>query len=427
MKLVARGEIDAGLWKMILANVRAKREVAGDLRAQISANRMGLRRLGALLDRYGEETLGFYIQHLLDYTERRTRAEIEKLPRGTFEAEGFLDDDGMTDEPVRLRAKVTLDGRRARVRLRGDGPPALGAHELQPDADLHGPACTSSSVLIDPDVPINEGFYQPIEVTAPEGSTVNARHPGAIVGGWEVSTRLCEVLFRALAEAVPDKVPAGTKGMICHVGFGAEDPRTGDYYTFLETLAGGFGGRIRSDGPDAVQTNIQNTQNAPVEETELNYPVRVTRYSLIPDSEGPGKYRGGLGLCREYVFPDHEPIFTTLADRVRFPPHGLFGGGDGRPARYLRVTGGQASRIPSKGTAPVKEGETIRIETCGGGGYGPPWERDPALVLRDVREEKLSIDRARDVYGVCINPVDGSIDTARTNDLRATFRGALNP
>ena len=148
---------------------------------------------------------------------------------------------------------------------------------------------------------------------------------------------------------------------------------------------------------------------------------------MIPDSEGPGKYRGGLGLCREYVFPDHEPIFTTLADRVRFPPHGLFGGGDGRPARYLRVTGGQVSSIPSKGTAPVKEGETIRIETCGGGGYGPPWERDPALVLRDVRDEKISIDRARDVYGVCINPADGSIDTARTTERRISLRVRSNP
>ena len=146
--------------------------------------------------------------------------------------------------------------------------------------------------LIDPDVPINEGFYQPIEVSAPEGSAVNARHPGAIVGGWEVSVRVCEVLFKAFSQAMPDKVPAGTKGMICHVGFGGEDPRTGDYYTFLETLAGGYGGRIRSDGPDAVQTHIQNTQNAPVEETELNYPVRVARYSLIPDSEGAGPLPG---------------------------------------------------------------------------------------------------------------------------------------
>ena len=426
VKLVAQGKIDAGLWKMILANVRAKKEVAGDLRAQISANNLGLRRLEAVLDRYGLNTVRFYVQELLDYTEKRTRAELEKLPRGTFEAEGWLDDDGISDRPVHLKARVTLDGRRAAFDFTGTDSQRWAPMNCNMTQTFT--ACVFVlKCLIDPDVPINEGFYQPIEVTAPEGSTVNARHPGAIVGGWEVSTRVCEVLFKALSQAMPDKVPAGTKGMICHVGFGGEDPRTGEYYTFLETMAGGYGGRIRSDGPDAVQTNVQNTQNAPVEETELNYPVRIMRYSLIPDSEGPGRFRGGLGLCREYVFPDHEPIFTTLADRAVFPPWGLFGGEDGRLARYLAIAGGEAETISSKGTAPVARGTTIRVETCGGGGYGPAWERIPERVLNDVVEEKISAERARDVYGVVIDAVDGSIDRARTEELRRTLRQQTNP
>ena len=421
VKIVAAGEIDAGLWKTILANVRATKEVAGDLRAQISANNLGLRRLAALLDRYGRETLDFYIQHLLDYTERRARAELEKLPRGSFEAEAFLDDDGITDEPIRLRARVTLDG--SRVAFDFAGTDAQRWAPMNCNMTQTFTACVYVlKCLIDPDVPVNEGFYQPIEVTAPEGSVVNARHPGAIVGGWEVSTRLCEVLFKALAQAVPEKVPAGTKGMICHVGFGAEDPRTGEYYTFLETLAGGYGGRCRSDGPDAVQTNVQNTQNAPVEETELNYPVRVRRYGLIPDSEGPGRFRGGLGLVREYEFPGHEPILTTLADRARFPPWGLFGGGDGQPARYLRLDGDEVAAIPSKGTAPVKSGQMVRVETCGGGGYGPARERDPELVLRDVREEKVSVRRAREVYGVALDEAGRAVDAALTAELRAAPR-----
>ena len=426
VKLVAQGKIDAGLWKMILANVRAKKEVAGDLRAQISANNLGLRRLEAVLDRYGLNTVRFYVQELLDYTEKRTRAELEKLPRGTFEAEGWLDDDGISDRPVHLKARVTLDGRRAAFDFTGTDSQRWAPMNCNMTQTFT--ACVFVlKCLIDPDVPINEGFYQPIEVTAPEGSAVNARHPGAIVGGWEVSTRVCEVLFKALSQAMPDKVPAGTKGMICHVGFGGEDPRTGEYYTFLETMAGGYGGRIRSDGPDAVQTNVQNTQNAPVEETELNYPVRIMRYSLIPDSEGPGRFRGGLGLCREYVFPDHEPIFTTLADRAVFPPWGLFGGEDGRLARYLAIAGGEAETISSKGTAPVARGTTIRVETCGGGGYGPAWERIPERVLNDVVEEKISAERARDVYGVVIDAVDGSIDRARTEELRRTLRQQANP
>ncbi len=421
VKLVSRGEIHPGLWKMILANVRADREVGGDLRAQIAANNMGMRRLTALLDRYGKETLDFYVDRLLEYTARRIEGELEKLPQGTYEAEGWLDDDGITDRPVHLKAKVTLEGRKIRFDFRGTDPQRSAP--MNSNLTQTFTACVYVlKCLVDPDIPVNEGFYQPIEVIAPKGLALNARHPGAIVGGWEVSMRLCEVLFKALSQAVPDRVPAGTKGMICHVGFGGEDPRTGDYYTYLETLAGGYGGRFNSDGPDAVQTHIQNTQNAPIEETELNYPVRITRYSLIPDSEGPGRYRGGLGLCREYVFPEHEPVFTILADRAKFPPWGLFQGGDGKPARYLSFLDGSPRKLPSKGTDQVRLGERVRIETCGGGGYGPPWERDPERVLRDVREEKICPARARDAYGVSVDTEDWTVDLGETARLREKLK-----
>lgn len=421
VKLVSRGEVHPGLWKMILANVRAAKEVAGDLRAQIAANNMGMRRLTALLDRYGKETLDFYIERLLEYTARRIEGELENLPQGTYEAEGWLDDDGITDRPVRLRAKVTLNDRKIAFDFTGADPQRPAP--MNSNLTQTFTACVYVlKCLVDPDIPVNEGFYQPIEVIAPKGSVLNARHPGAIVGGWEVSMRLCEVLFKALSAAVPDRVPAGTKGMICHVGFGGEDPRSGDYYTFLETLAGGYGGRNRSDGPDAVQTHIQNTQNAPIEETELNYPVRITRYNLIPDSEGAGRFRGGLGLCREYVFPEHEPVFTTLADRAKFPPWGLFQGRDGQLARYLSISGGTPRKLPSKGTAPVGVGEHVRVETCGGGGYGPPWERDPELVLRDVREEKISPARARDAYGVSVDTDRWAVEPAETERLRRQLK-----
>ena len=425
VKLVAEGQVHAGLWKMILANVRAKREVAGDLRAQISANNMGMRRFSALVERYGIETLDIYIQRLLEYTEERTRSELEKLPRGRYEAEGWLDDDGITDQPVHLKARVTLDGETVTFDFTGTDEQRWAPMNCNLTQTFT--ACVYVlKCLVDPDIPVNEGFYQPIRVIAPEGSAVNARHPGAIVGGWEVAMRLCEILFKALSQGVPEAVPAGTKGMICHVGFGGEDPRTGEYYTFLETVAGGYGGRSGSDGPDAVQTHIQNTQNAPIEETELNYPVRITRYSLIPDSEGPGQFRGGLGLCREYIFPDHEPVLTTLADRTKFPPWGLFGGGDGKPARYLVRSNGQERKLASKGTAPVKAGDRVRVETCGGGGYGPPWLRDPELVLSDVREENISLQRARELYGVAMDSATGKLDPAETRRLRQRLKEEAN-
>lgn len=422
VKLASRGETDAEVWKLFLANVRATKEVAGDLRAQIAANNMGIRRLSALFDRYGRETLDFYIDRLLDYTEERARAELERLPRGTFDAEGWLDDDGISDRPVYLKARVTLDGRS--VRFDFTGSDRQRAAPMNSNLTQTFTACVYVlKCLLDPDIPVNEGLYQLIEVTAPSGSAVNARRPGAIVGGWEVAVRLCEVLFKALAPALPHAVPAGTKGMICQVGFGGRDPRNGEYYSYYETAAGGYGGRSRTDGPDAVQTHFQNTQNAPIEEIESNYPVRITRYGLIPDSEGPGRFRGGLGLCREYVFVGHEPFYTVLADRVRFPAWGLFGGRAGKPARYVLIGENGETDLPSKTTVQLEKGQSVRLESCGGGGYGSPYERDPEQVLVDVKQEKISPSRARDEYGVALT--GNEIDIVETERLRTRLQESM--
>ena len=419
VKLVCRGEIDAEILKLFLANVRAKKEVAGDLRAQIAANNMGMRRLSALFDRYGRDTLNFYIDKLLEYTEQRARSELERLPRGTFEAEGWLDDDGISDRPVHLKARVTLDGRS--VRFDFTGSDRQRAAPMNSNLTQTFTACVYVlKCLLDPDIPVNEGLYQLIEVIAPPASVVNARRPGAIVGGWEVSVRLCEVLFKALAPALPDSVPAGTKGMICQVGFGGRDPHSGEYYSYYETAGGGYGGRSRTDGPDAVQTHFQNTQNAPIEEIESNYPVRITRYGLIPDSEGPGRFRGGLGLCREYVFVGHEPSYTILADRVRFPAWGLFGGRSGKTARYVLIGENGETDLPSKTTVQLEKGQSVRLESCGGGGYGSPYERDPEQVLADVRQEKISPLRAREEYGVAVT--GSEIDIVETERLRTRMK-----
>ncbi len=421
VKLVSAGSLVADIFKMLVANVRAKKEVPGDLRAQIAANGIGIRSLTNLLERHGKKKIRFYIDRLIEYSERRTREQVRKLPEGSFAAEGFLDDDGITGRPVRLKARVTVDD--GEVTFDFTGTDAQRRAPMNCNLTQTFTACVYVlKCLVDPDIPLNEGFYQPIHVIAPEGLAVNPRPPTAIVGGWEVCARLCDVLFKAFSEVLPEKVPAGTKGMICHAGFGGTDTRTNQYYCFLETLAGGYGGRIGSDGPDAVQMHAQNTQNAPIEETEQNYPVRITRYSLIPDSDGPGRFRGGLGLCREYTFVDHEPVFTILADRAKFPPWGLFGGEDGKCAKYSLIADGVQKVIGSKTSLTVREGEVIRMETCGGGGYGPAWERDPELVLRDVREGKVSGSRARERYGVAIDPKRLTFDQEETERLRSQLK-----
>ncbi len=373
--------------------------------------------MNALLDPLGPETFAFYINELIAYTERRTRAEVAKLPRGVFTADGYVDSDGFSEEPVRLTTKVVIDDDGVLFDLTGSDPQRRAPVNSTYAQTFSGCAYVLKC-LIDPDVPTNAGFYRLVRMVAPEGTVVNCRPPAPVVGGWETQMQLTDVILKALAPALSDRVPAGTKAMICHAGFGGIDPRTGEYYCFLETMAGGYGGRATSDGPDAVQIHGQNTENAPIEETEINYPVRIIRYELIEDSEGAGKHRGGLGLRRDYLFPDHEASFTILADRDRWGPWGLFGGHPGSKASYMLNPDGKAVRQSSKVTLQVKPGDVVSYRTCGGGGFGPPEERDPQLVLRDVREGKVSAERAREIYRVAVDTETWTVDEKKTAELR---------
>jgi N-methylhydantoinase B len=400
VKVVEGGRIVDDVFALILAQIRSRHETAGDFRAQIAANATGVRRLRALVERHGHGTIARAMRELLDYTERRTRAELAALPHGVYDAEGSIDTDGYTDEPVRLAARVAIDADGVRFDLAGSDAqrraPVNSTYAQTFSACAYALKC-----LIDPDLPVNDGFYRLVSLDAPAGTVVNCTWPSPVVGGWETQTRLVDVIFRALLPALPERLPAGTKAMMCHAGFGGVDRETGDYYCFLETFAGGYGGRHASDGPDAVQTHGQNTENAPVEETELNYPVRVTRLSLVDDSDGPGRFRGGLGLRKDFLF-DRPTTFTVLADRTLRGPPGAFGGHDGRVAEYVLIRDGEERPLPAKTTLELEAGDTVSYRTCGGGGYGPPEERDPERVLRDVLEGKVSVERAREAYGVVV-------------------------
>ena len=396
VKIVERGRIVPDVFALILAQIRSKHETAGDLRAQIAANNTGARRLQALVARHGRATIADTMRELLEYTERRTRAELASLPHGVWEAEGSVDTDGYSDEPVRLRARIELRDGGVHFDLAGSDAQRR-APVNSTYAQTFSACAYAFKCLIDADLPVNDGFYRLISVDAPVGSVTNCTWPSPVVGGWETQTRLVDVIFRALLPALPERLPAGTKAMMCHAGFGGVDPQSGEYYCFLETFGGGYGGRAGSDGPDAVQTHGQNTENAPVEETELNYPVRVTQLSLVEDSDGPGRFRGGLGLRKDFVF-DRPTTFTVLADRTVRGPWGVFGGRDGRPAEYLLIRDGVETTLGAKTTIEVQPGDVVSYRTCGGGGYGPPEERDSAAVARDVQEGKVSFERAQEVY-----------------------------
>jgi N-methylhydantoinase B len=415
VKLVRGGAIVDDVFRLVLAQIRSKHETAGDFRAQIAANATGVRRVQALVARHGVDTIRATMEELLEYTERRTRAELSALPGGVYEAEGQVDNDGYTDEPVRLRARVELSADGVRFDTTGSDPqrraPVNATFAMTFSACAYALKC-----LIDPDLPVNDGFYRVLDVRAPEGTVTNCTWPAPVVGGWETQTRLVDVLFRALLPAFPDRLPAGTKAMMCQAGFGSLDVETSTYTCFYDTFAGGYGGRLESDGPDAVQAHGQNTENAPIEETELNYPVWIDTLALVEDSEGPGRFRGGLGLRKDYRFDLHT-TFTVLADRDRHGPWGVLGGHDGRVAEYVHVRDGVETRLSSKTTLDLVPGDVISVRTCGGGGYGAPEERDPERVLRDVLEGKVSGERAHGIYRVAI--ADGRVDRRATEELRA--------
>ncbi len=421
VKFVRGGEINRDVFDLVLAQVRAKRETAGDFRAQIASNNTGIRRMTALLDRMGQDTVQRYIDELIEYTDRRTRSELAKLPKGVVASEGVMDSDGYSDEPVKLTVKVMIDDDGLLFDFSGtdDQRPAPVNSTY---AQTHSGVAFVLKCLIDPDVPVNAGFYRNVHMIAPEGSVVNCTEPFPVVGGWETQIRLTDVIFKALSDVIPERVPAGTEAMICHSGFGGDDPYRNETYCFLETIAGGYGGRVGSDGPDAVQPHGKNTANAPIEETELNYPVRITRYELVENSEGPGKHRGGLGLRRDYLFPDHQASFTILADRERWGPHGLFGGLPGERAHYILNPDSDSVELGSKVTVQLSENDVVSYRTCGGGGYGPPEERDPANVLRDVKDGRVSVERAREEYRVAIDTQTWTVDSETTANLRSTSK-----
>ena len=418
VKFVKNGEIDKDLLKWFLANVRGKKESAGDLRAQVASNKLGTRRMIEMLDKFGAAAVNTAIEQLYIYTERRVRHEFKKFPNGVFDGDACVDDDGIIDKPIYIKARVIIQDGDVTVDLTGSDPQRRGMMNST-FAQSYSAIAFPIRALLPSDLPTNDGFYRMVKMIAPKGTAVNCAYPAAVVGGWEVGQKTVEAVLRAFSQAMPDRVPAESKKSILHIAFGGVDPRNGEYYVFLETNGGGFGARPNKDGVDAVQPALQNAENSPIEETEIGYPVLLTKYELIPDSEGAGKFRGGLGLRRDYRYRDHEATVTILADTAKFPPRGIYGGKDGKVARYLLNPDTENCRdVGSKSTFDASPTDIVSIQTPGGGGFGDPKERDLMAVLDDVRNGKVSLDRAREVYGVAIDPADWKVDLPETSRLR---------
>ena len=418
VRLFRQGELDRELWAIISQNVRPQVEVRGDLMAQLAANNVGGRRLTELADKYGVETVEQYLDEMLDYSERRMRAALTSIPDGIYEAEDVIEGDGITDDTFTIRLTLEANGDRVRTDFTDSDDASQGPLNCRWPSVA---ACVYYvlKACLDPELPPNAGAYRPIDIDVREGSILSAVYPTAVCNANIITTqRIVDVLLAALAKALPDTVQAASSGTMNLLNIGGIHPVNGIYYNYIETYGGGQGAMVDADGMDAVQNHMTNTRNAPVESIEVAYPLVVESYGLVPDTEGPGKYRGGVGIRRAIRVVGNQVKLTLSSDRAVTPPWGLFGGESASPSRFtVKGPEGELRQMDSKFTTTVPPDHTMITETPGGGGWGNPKSRDPEAVRRDVSEGLISKERAREVYAVALD-ADLNIDQAATSELR---------
>lgn len=380
VKIMRSGAVEADVLALLLNNVRMPEEREGDLGAQIAACHTGAERLREICLRYGIERAKRAATELLEYSEELMRAFLLRVPPGAYRAEDFLDNDGITDKPVKIAVTLTFAHQQ-----RSRGPrPTVTVDFTGSDPQVEGSVNAVEAIaysacfyvfrcLLADEVPATAGLMHPIQVIAPEGTIVNARPPAAVAGGnVETSQRIVDVLLRALSQAIPDQIPAAASGTMNNLTIGGIDPRTGKPFAYYETIAGGMGARPIKNGVSGVHTHMTNSLNTPAEALEYAYPLRVRQYSLRPDSGGGGQYRGGDGVIREIeVLTDC--AVTLLSERRIHAPWGLNGGGPGALGKtYVVRSNGLQESMPGKFSTRLAKGEHIRIETPGGGGWGKP-------------------------------------------------------
>jgi len=369
VKLVKNGALDEDIMRLILANVRSHEERRGDFQAQIGSLKTGATRLLEIVERRGHREAADYANHLIEYSARLMHHAIATIPDGDYKAVDALDDDGVSDTPVPIQVKISIAGSRARVDFSGSAPQVAGPVNAVEAITVSAVSYVFRCLLGD-DVPASAGLMKPIEVIAPPGTVVNAVHPASVAGGnVETSQRIVDVLFKALAQALPDKIPAASQGTMNNLTIGGIDPRSGNEFSYYETVAGGMGARPDHDGLSALHTHMTNSLNTPAEALEYAYPLRVREYRIRKGSGGKGKHRGGDGVIREIetLAPAH---MSLLADRRKNAPYGLHGGEDGKPGNATIISDGRTRKIGSKGSWELKAGDRVRIETPGGGGFG---------------------------------------------------------
>ena len=420
-KVWSRYREEEGIVGIIGANTRTPDKVLGDLRAQRSALRMGELRLVELCERYGRATVFEAMDEIVARSETNMRAAIRKVPDGSYFFEDFLDDWGPGTDPLRVAVTVAVAGDAMTIDFEGSSPQtASGMNSYINYTRSYSYAAVKC--LTDPFGPMNEGALRPITVTAPEGSFLNPRPPAGGGPRAIICYRTFEAVIGALAPALPDRVAAAASHF-ANPTFGGWDRARGRRFVAYELVLSGTGARASKDGCEAMSYAF-NASNIPVEAQEAHQPLVVERFELVGDSAGAGAFRGGCGIRRDLRFLADEGKLTNLSEREKFPPYGLFGGGSGALARTVINPGPGEERVHGKQSREFAYGDVISFQQSGAGGYGDPFRRDPARVLEDVLDDYVSVEAARERYGVVIAGagMDRVVDEAATAALRGAGR-----
>lgn len=400
IKLFREGKLNERLFALIAANIRQPETTIGDLRSQTAALEIGRDGILELIGRYGMDALTDCMDAAIDASETRLRDKIRELPDGTWDAEYFVDDDGVIDENIRIRTKVTIDGGSIHVDFTGT------------DAQRRSPinatisSCESATYyailsILDPSIPANYGVYKPITITAPEGTVVNAMPPAPVVGRNAITHTIVNSLMKALSEVVPERITACYYGMSNVYILSGDAGNDGRGWILFDIEVGGGGARQAKDGLDCYSQGIHNLANTPIEMIETTYPLRFKRYEFLPDSGGAGKFRGGLGVRRDIEFLDESGALNTQFDKFKVAPFGLFDGGDGATGRMILNPDTPDARELRSKTVDCKlgKGDVFSMRTQGGGGYGAVSGRKADAIEKDLREGKITAEGVRNDYG----------------------------
>jgi N-methylhydantoinase B len=401
VKIVHKGVLDTGIMQMIIQNTREPEDRLLDLNVQIATNTLGAEQVVALVERMGSEAVDRAVEDLIIYTARRLRALIADLKDGTHSFTTWMDDDGIGGDKLPLTATVTVEGDRMHLDFTGSGPQSRGGYNIMPTGVM-ATVAYAIKALLDPELPANSGLFDAIEFTAPEGTIVNPHYPAAVGARTTTCQKLSGAVFGAFAGLLPpEKAMASCHDVLGAMVFSGKSKKHAGTYVYLETLAGGNGARDALDGMDGAHCHITNSLNMPVEAVEHEYPLMVEEYALVVDSGGAGRHRGGMGVIRNVKILQDATTFSGRADSYRTSAEGYAGGLPGSNCQIVRNhgTNREETMPPKQRLLTLEAGETVRMETPGGGGLGNPQDRDIVDLVHDLEDGRMLEATARRDYG----------------------------